>query len=114
MQLELGLLSLNAFLIVIVLGMVILYTFTQTGQGYGWPGKTRYAMYGVFSFVMIGMIALGYIAWLYIAMGQDFGYIFTIRESEYDLGNGFFTVLIGAFVGISLGLFALLKKQEMH
>jgi hypothetical protein len=92
--------------------MALGYTFTQAGPSVGWPGKTKYAMYGVFSFVMIGVIFMSYMVWLYISTGLDFSYIFTIRDREFDLANGFFTVLVGTFVGLSLGLFALLKKQE--
>jgi hypothetical protein len=112
MAVEQGFIAVNFFLMVIVFGMAILYTLTQTGQKFGIPGKTRFAMYGVFSFVMIGMIFMSYLGWLYFTAGPDWSYYIPIGQQEFDLSNGFFTVLVGAFVGMSLGLFALLKKQE--
>jgi hypothetical protein len=114
MAVEIGFMAIVIFLMVIVFGMSIMYTFTQTGQGFGWPGKTRYAMFGVFSFVMIGIIFMGYVGWLYVKTGLDWQFIVNIGQQEFDLANGFFTVLVGAFVGLSLGLFALLKKQEVY
>jgi hypothetical protein len=37
-----------------------------------------------------------------------------IGYREFDLANGFWTVLVGTAVGVFLGIFALLKKQEMY
>jgi len=114
MQMDLGFLVINIVLMITILLMAIGYTFARTGQTFGWPGKTRFAMFGVFSFVMIGMLFISYMGWLYITTGFEWDYIVNVGQQEFDFSNGFFTVAVGAFFGLSLGLFALLKKQEAY
>ena len=113
MGLEYSLWIISVFLMIVVFVMALGYTYAQKGQMHGFPGKVRFGMFGVMSFVFIGMLFISYIAYLFIMEGTAYSYIFVIGEHSYDLANGFWTVLIGTSVGIFLGIFALLKKQEL-
>lgn len=114
MQLEMSFWAISVFLMIVIFLMSLGYTYVQKGQMYGFPGKIRFATYGVASFVFIGILFISYIAYLFIQEGVAWTYPFVIGYREFDLANGFWTVLVGAAVGIFLGIFALLKKQEMY
>jgi len=110
----------NSFWIVSVLLMVALfmmalgYTYAQKGQTHGFPGKMRFTMFGVMSFVFIGILITSYAAFVFLMEGLAWSYPFTVGYREFDLANGFWSVLVGVAAGVFLGIFGLLKKQELY
>ena len=94
--------------------MAVGYTIMRSGRMYGSVGQLRYATFGVMSFIFIGILVMSYIAFLYIMEGLSWSYPIVIGQHEFDLANGFWTVFIGASVGVFTGLFALLKKREWY
>lgn len=101
------------FLLIILFVMALGYTYAQRGQMYGFPGRLRYAMFGVAGFVLIGVVFLSYVIFLYLMEGIDWSYLVTVYGRSYDFANGVWTALVGAAIGIFLGIFAFLKKQEL-
>jgi hypothetical protein len=114
MALEESFWIINISLLVILLMMSLGYTIAQRGQMHGFPGKVRFATFGVMSFVLIGILFISYITFLFLAEGLSWTYPIIIGPREYDLANGFWTVVVGVATGIFLGIFALLKKQEWY
>jgi hypothetical protein len=114
MALELSFWVINIFVVIVLFIISIGYTVAQRGQMHGFPGKVRFSTFGVLSFILIGVLFMSYLSFLFLVEGVDWTYPFVIGPNEYDLANGFWTVLIGASMGLFLGIFALLKKQEMY
>lgn len=113
MQLDINLAIINVFLLIILFTITVGYTVTQRGQAHGWVGFFRYGTFGVASFIIVGMLAIGYLVWLYMSMGV-FTWIQPIGQQEFELANGFITVLVGASLGLFLGILAYLKSKEMY
>lgn len=114
MALEYNLWVVTILLLIYLMLLSLGYTYAQKGQTYGFPGSLRYATFGVVSFIMIGILFLSYIIFLFLVEGLDWTYPYIIGSREFDLANGFWTVLVGVLTGIFLGIFALLKKQEAY
>jgi len=114
MQLDVGFWALNVFLIIILFVITVGYTIAQRGQTHGFPGKLRFTTFSVVSFMLIGMLFLGYITFLFLAENGAWTLPVMIGPNEYDLANGFVTVVVGAATGLFLGTLALLKKKELY
>jgi len=113
MQLDMSLVIINVFLLVILCVITVGYTIVQRGQTHGWVGFFRYGTFGVASFIIVGMLTVGYIVWLYLSMGV-FTWIQPVGQQEFELANGFITVVVGASVGLFLGILAYIKSKEMY
>lgn len=114
MQIDVSFWVLNIFLLISLLAITIGYTVAQRGQTHGFPGKLRFTTFSVASFMMVGMLLVGYITFLFLMESGDWTYPITVGPNEYDLANGFWTVLVGALAGLFLGTLALLKKRELY
>lgn len=113
MQLDMNLAVINIALLICLFTITVGYTLVRRGQTHGWVGFFRYGMFGVASFIFAGMLIIGYLVWLYMSMGV-FTWIQPIGEQEFELANGFITVLVGASVGLFLGILAYIKSKEMY
>ena len=113
MVLDMNLAIINIFLLIVLFTITVGYTVTQRGQTHGWTGFFRYGMFGVVSFMVVGMLVVGYLVWLYVSMGV-FTWVQPIGQQEFELANGFITVVVGASVGLFLGILAYIKSKEMY
>lgn len=113
MQLDMNLAIINIFLLVILCVITIGYTLTPRGQTHGWVGYFGYGTFGVVSFIAVGMLVVGYLVWLYLSIGV-FTWIQPVGQREFELANGCITVLVGASVGLFLGILAYMKSKEMY
>lgn len=112
MQIENSVFLFNVIALFVVAIMAMVYTYSQMGDRTGWRGPTRYALFGVFSFVLIGFAFVAYIVWLYLG---EYSFIVQLpigMQNTFDLANGFFTVIVGCAIGIFITLFAVLKYKE--
>ena len=114
MQIDVSFWVLNIFLLVSLLVITVGYTVAQRGQTHGFPGKLRFTTFSVASFMMVGMLLVGYITFLFLMESSGWTYPITLGPNEYDLANGLWTVLVGAAAGLFLGTLALLKKRELY
>lgn len=105
----------NAFVLVLLMIMVLTFTYFQASKGRSWQIQTRYYTFGVLSFILIGTLLAAYVVYLSIIWSVDYVHVpwlLPIRDDSYDLMNGFFTVLVGAAAGIFVSMFAYLKHRE--
>ena len=84
MQLDVGFWALNVFLIVILFVITVGYTIAQTGQTHGFPGRIRFTTFSVVSFMLVGMLFLGYVTFLFLAENNAWTIPFILGPNEYS------------------------------
>lgn len=103
----------NIIMLVVLLIMVVSLTMLELSPSRaGVKGWERFAIYGVSSFIIIGAVMVSYIVFLALVWG-DYGPIYNwflpLKDQEFDLAQGFFTVLVGAAAGVFTAMFAYLR-----
>jgi len=88
----------------------IVYTYSKAGMSIGKYHNMRYLLFGVTSFIVIGVFLVGYILFLYL--GEP-SIPIAIGQGEFDIAHGFLTAFLGTAVGVFVVVFAMLKRREV-
>lgn len=105
----------NAVVLVGLLFLTVIFTWVHVTPAKPARAVHRYMVFGVTSFIAIGMMLIAYIVFLAIVWGEAgaaYNWPFIIKGMEFDLANGFFTVLVGGAAGLFTTLFAYLRFKE--
>lgn len=106
----------NVVILVVLLIMVMSFAWFQLSPKRVGSSGGRYVTFSVMSFIAIGTLLCAYVIFLALTWGEAgpaYNWPVFIKDTEYDLANGFFTVLVGAAAGIFTTLFAFLKFKEV-
>lgn len=110
MEVEVGLFYFDVAVLVVLVLLAMVYTYYQIGTTGVLKDKYKFGLFGVFSFILVGFMTLGYIIFVYVT---SYSYMVPIpltgNENMVDLAHGFFTVVVAAAVGIALTVFAVMK-----
>jgi hypothetical protein len=105
----------NAVVLVSLLLLTIIFTWIHVSPAKPAKASQRYITFGVTSFIAVGALLISYVVFLAVVWGETgaaYHWPIFIRDTEYDLANGFFTVLVGAAAGLFATLFAYLRFKE--